>query len=118
MLFPEQVTVIRPGRGLHTQLRLRTGRTISVLISRAIRTWNETIRWRVDGVVRERPLVTLLVRLDTSNQSIQDFHLLPKIDRLGRFTIRLQDPWLDRGERLASLSNFCDAVKRVCVRCR
>jgi hypothetical protein len=115
-LFPRYLTVIRRGGRWRSRLRLRTGRFISVVFSRTTRPWKDSIRWQVDPVLHERRLVTLLVRLDIHNRVIQDFYLIPNIDRSSRFTIKSQDVWLDRGERVAGLANFCEAVKRVCAR--
>jgi hypothetical protein len=81
-------------------------------VSRSVRVWKNTIRWQVDPVLPERRFVTLLVRLDIDNESIQDFYLVPSIKHRHRFTLRLKDAWLDQGERLDCLANFCDAVKR------
>lgn len=112
-LFPHDLTVVRRGARWRSRLRLRNGRHISVVISRAIRTWKDSIRWQVDPVPHERGFVTLLVRLDIHNKSMQDFHVLPTIDRGTRFTLKLKDAWLDRGERLGSLASFCEAIRRV-----
>jgi hypothetical protein len=59
--------------------------------------------------------VTLLVRLDINNQSIQDFYVMPNIEHRNRFTIKMKDAWLDRRELIPSLANFCDALRRVCI---
>jgi hypothetical protein len=57
--------------------------------------------------------VTLLARLDNENQTLLDFHVLPNIERLRRFHIRPDDPWLHRGVCLDKLSDFCTIVVRV-----
>jgi len=93
-------------------LRLRSGKIISVLIARSIKTWKETVRWQIDPVRQERKYVTLLARLDSENQAFLDFHVLPNIDRLRRFHIRLTDSWLERGLRLAELSGFYTALRQ------
>ncbi len=115
-LFPHDLAVVRRGGRWRTRLRLRTGRYIAVVFSRTTRPWKDTIRWQVDPVSRERRFLTLLVRLDIHNRSIQDFYVIPNVNRSSRFTLKLKDAWLDRGQRLGSLEDFCDAVKRVCAR--
>jgi hypothetical protein len=40
--------------------------------------------------------------------------VIPNIDRSSRFTLKLKDPWLHRGERLTTLSNLWATVGRVC----
>jgi len=115
-LFPHDLTMVRRGGRWRARLRLRTGQYISVVFSRTIRPWKNAIRWQVDPVPHERRLVTLLVRLDAQNASIQDFHVVPNIDRSSRFTLKLKDAWLDRGEHLLNLTELCEAVERIGVR--
>jgi DNA invertase Pin-like site-specific DNA recombinase len=114
-LFPKELLIVQRATRWRRRLRLRTGRHISVLVARATRPWKDEIRWQVDPVSHEGRLVTLLVRLDIHNKTIQDFYVIPNVDRSNRFTVKLEDAWLDRGERLAGLEDFCDVVKRVCV---
>ena len=97
-----------------TRLLVDNRRHVAVLISRAMRPWKETIRWQVDPVPRESRLVTLLARLDPENKAFQDFHVFPTIDRSKRFTIGLCDEWLEQGDCLNHLSDFCSTVKMVC----
>ena len=58
-LFPNDLAVDRRGGRWRTRLRLRTGRHISVLVSRSIRPWKNTIRWQVDPVSHEKALCHL-----------------------------------------------------------
>lgn len=117
-LFPRDLTIVRRGGRWRTRLRLRTGRYISVVFSRTIRPWDNAIRWVVDPVLQERRFVTLLVRLDPENELIQDFYVVPNINRHSRFTLKLKDAWLDRGEPLLDLTKLREVVKRVGVRAR
>jgi hypothetical protein len=94
-------------------LRLPNGLLVSVLVARSVKTWKQTVRWRVDPVPHERKFVTLLVRFNKDNQSFLDFHIFPNMDRRKRFDIRLDDPWLGRGLRLNDLSAFRATVERV-----
>jgi DNA invertase Pin-like site-specific DNA recombinase len=112
-LFPKQLTVVQHATRWRKRMRTRTGRHVSVLVARAIRPWEDEIRWRVDPVLKERRFVTLLVRLDIENKSVQDFYMLPKIDRRTRFTVRINDKWLCTGEHLESLSEFPCALSRL-----
>jgi hypothetical protein len=73
------------------------------------------VRWQIDPVRHECSHVTLLARLDEENRSFQDFHVLPEMDRLKRFHIRLTDPWLSRGLPLNDLSVFCTLVACICA---
>ena len=112
-MFPERVSVVRRGGRWRSRLRLTNGLFVSVLVARTVRTWKETVRWRVDPVPHERGLVTLLARLDEGNFSFLDFHVLPSVDRVKRFDLRLMDSWLNRGQKLSDLGAFGEAVVRV-----
>ena len=68
---------------------------------------------RLATLAHERKFVTLLARLDASNSSILDLHLLPNMDRRKIFHISLNDPWLNRGKSLTDLSRLCQAVAEV-----
>jgi len=111
-IFPNQISIVRRGGRWRSRLRLRN-RGISVLISRPFRPWKTTTRWLVDPIRNERNFVTLLARLNVSKDAFQDFHILPNIDRRKRFSIGLRDAWLNRGECLSELSQFCEVIDRM-----
>ncbi len=108
--FPKDVSVVRRGGRWRSRLRLSRGLIVSVLVARSERVWKEMRRWIIDPVRHERKFITLLARLDTSNHSFLDFHIFPKIDRIRRFQISLNDSWLERGKRLNELSQMLDLV--------
>lgn len=112
-MFPNDVSVVRRGGRWRSRLRLRSGLIVSVLVARSIRAWKDTVRWQVDPVRHERKHVTLLAGLDERNQRFLDYHVLPSIDRTGRFHIHHADVWLGRGLRLDDLSEFCAVVAQV-----
>jgi len=107
-MFPNDVSVIRRGGKWRSQLQLSNGLIVSVIVARSIRIWKKTLRWRVDPVQHERGLVTLLARLDESNNSFLDFHVFPSVNRVKRFDLRLMDDWLNSGQRLSDLRAFCE----------
>jgi DNA invertase Pin-like site-specific DNA recombinase len=108
-MFPDDVSIIRPGGKWRTRLQLRGGITVSVLIGRPIHR-KRTIRWRIEPAKLECESVTLLARLDIEHLSFIDFHILPAVDRRDRFFLSLVDCWLDRGQPLTDLSLFCKVV--------
>jgi hypothetical protein len=56
-------------------------------------------------------------RVDRDSQLLRTDRRCFNIPRgAARFTLKLQDSWLDRGERLGRLEDFGEVVKRVCVR--
>jgi DNA invertase Pin-like site-specific DNA recombinase len=109
-MFPNYVSVVRRGGRWRAQLRLADGSIVSVLISRSVRTWKETVRWRIDPVASECELVTLVARLDEQNRSFLDFHLFPNIDRRKRFHVTRADWWFKRGHLLGKLGEFYNVV--------
>jgi hypothetical protein len=86
---------------------------ISLIIARFVRPWKGAIRWRIDPIGCESGSITLLARLDERNRSFLDFHILPDIDRRNTFRVSQTDRWLNRGEQLTDLSQFCDVVAKV-----
>jgi hypothetical protein len=86
---------------------------VSVLVARSVCLRKNTIRWRVDPVLRERKHVTLLARLDEGNRSFLDFHVSHDMDRCRRFDISLSDPWLNRRQPRSDLRSFCKVVALV-----
>lgn len=108
--FPKDVSIVRRGGRWRSRLQLSRGLIVSVLVARSERVWKETHRWIIDPIRHERKSVTLLARLDTSNQSFLDFHIFPNIDRMRRFQISLTDPWLDSGKRLGEISRLLEVV--------
>jgi len=111
-IFPNQISIVRRGGRWRSRLRLRN-RGISVLISRPFRPWKTTTRWLVDPIRNERNFVTLLARLNVSKDAFLDFYILPNMDRRKRFSIGLRDAWLNRGECLSELSQFCEVIDRM-----
>jgi DNA invertase Pin-like site-specific DNA recombinase len=111
-MFPNDVSVVRRGGRWRNQLQLSNGSIVSVLVA-PVRIWKETLRWRVDPVQREREFATLLARLNADNTSFLDLHVFPGVDRAGRFHLRLMDGWLNRGQKLSNLPDFCQVVASI-----
>lgn len=113
-MFPDDLSITRPGGKWRTRLRFRSGLMVSVLIGRPVR-WKGKVRWRIEPARLECEFVTLLARLDAEHRSFLDFHILPTIDRRDRFFVSLEDPWLNRGQPLGyDLSAFREVVTGVC----
>lgn len=109
-MFPEQLSIVSRGGKWRRQLRLQTGELVSVLIVRRVHRSSGTIRWILQPVPHEKNNITLLARYDMENRSLMDLHLVPNLDRPGRFYLREKDAWFDRGVRLAGLSDFLAAM--------
>jgi DNA invertase Pin-like site-specific DNA recombinase len=111
-MFPADVFVMRPGGRWRTKLRMKSGLMVSVLIGCSVKTWKQSIRWRIDPVGLECKFVTLLARLKEENCSFLDFHVFPKMDRTKRFYVSLTDHWLNHGHLLNDLNAFREVVAR------
>jgi len=111
--FPEDVAILRRGGRWRTRLRVRNCLTVSVVASRSVRVWKNTVRWAVEPLKNESQYVTLLAQLDEGNRSFHALHVLPGINRTKRFYLRQNDIWLKRGIRLNDLSQFCAVATAV-----
>ncbi len=109
-MFPRDVSVVCRGGRWRSRLRMRNGVLVAVLVARSIRVWKSAIRWCVDPVKHERRCVTLLVRLNESNDSFLDFHIFHEIERQKRFRILRDDSWLNRALPVGDLSEFSKLV--------
>jgi DNA invertase Pin-like site-specific DNA recombinase len=112
-MFPQDVSIVRPGGRWRSRLLLRNGLIVSVVVARSIKVWKDTVRWQIDPVEHERQYITLLARLDLENRSCLDYHIIPNIDREKRFQISQTDPWLLRGVRLKDLAGLLNEVEMV-----
>ena len=70
-MFPDDITVVRAGKRWRSQLRLRNGTQVSVLVARSVTVWKSTVRWIIDPAKHEHG-VTLLARLDLENRFVLD----------------------------------------------
>jgi DNA invertase Pin-like site-specific DNA recombinase len=111
--FPDDIAVVRRGGRWRSQLRMKNGWIVSVLVARSVKVWKNAVRWRVDPVSDEIRNVTLLARLNEGNRSFLDFHVFPGMDRVKRFDLRLRDGWLNCGQRLADLGKLCEVVAQL-----
>jgi hypothetical protein len=110
-MFPDDVSITRPGGRWRSRLRLSSGLTVSVLIARPIQR-KRIISWRIDPARLECEFVTLLARLDKEHRSFLDFHVFPTLELRDRFHMSLADPWLNCGQPLSDLFAFCEVVSR------
>ena len=110
-MFPNEITVVRRGGRWRSHLRLKSGRTVNVLVARSIGTEGRRLRWQVDPVPRECRSTTLIVLLTANNSAVQEMHIFPYVTKKRRFHLTEDDAWLKGGKPLRSLSQFCQAVE-------
>ncbi len=91
--------------------------TASMVIARCIQTAAGSLRWKVRLDTALRPDLTVVIRMDASNASVQDYYLLPLLDmheailRLCEFNELSLDAY-----RCESLSSFYDMSARRLLR--
>jgi hypothetical protein len=112
-MLPGEVSIVRRGGRWRSRLRMRNGLIVAVLVSHAIRVGKSSLRWCVDPVAHERRCVTLLARLNETNNAFLDFHVFGKMHRGQRFFLKRTDPWLNCGIVLNDLVLLCDAASKV-----
>jgi DNA invertase Pin-like site-specific DNA recombinase len=110
-MFPNEVSIVKPGVHWRTRLRLFNRLTVSVVVVRSALLRKTTRRWIVEPLLHERKFITLLARLDEGNRAIVDFHVVPNFNRAKK--LQVSDAWLTRGKQLTDLSRFCDVVVQV-----
>ena len=110
-IFPNDISIVRPGVHSRKRLRLFNRLTVSVLMVRSDLVYKTTRRWLVEPNRHECKFITLLARLNESNRAIIDLHVFPNIDRSRPFQI--SDSWMKRGKRLSELSQLCKVVMNV-----
>jgi DNA invertase Pin-like site-specific DNA recombinase len=109
-IAPDKIMIVRESAKWRMRLLLPNALTVSVIVARAARVWNRTIRWIVDPNRHEAQFVTLFARLNEDNSAFMDFHVFRRVDKQNRFNISLNDPWLRTGVRLENLSRLCEVV--------
>lgn len=114
-MFPNEVSVVKPGGHWRTRLRLFERLTISVVVARSALPHKASRRWIVEPPLSERQFITLVARMDESNRAIVDLHVVPKFNRAKKFQVT--DACLACGKQLTDLSRFCDVVVQMqCAR--
>jgi DNA invertase Pin-like site-specific DNA recombinase len=109
-LFPKEIHTFRLPRR-HRLLLNVEGQPISILLCRSIKTQGKTPYWSLDPVPCESDYMTLLCRLNPSNDGFVDFRLLPKLGRKTQGVFTEQHALLRLGEQIHSLEDLCKVVK-------
>lgn len=112
-LFPNDLTVSKPGGKWRSQIRLRGGQPVSVLMVRSRICKDTTLRWVLKPVPYEQRHPTLMARLNKENRAAMDFHILPNLEGVTSIHLREKDPWLRRGVQLSALADLLNVVRRL-----
>ncbi|MBM4371919.1 MAG: hypothetical protein FJ098_09710 [Deltaproteobacteria bacterium] len=90
---------------------------VSVVLSRCTETAGGSRRWKIRLEQSRRPDITIAVRMDSTNEGIHDYYLLPSID-MNFETLRLAEEngvYLDV-YRQPDLGLFYELAERVALR--
>jgi DNA invertase Pin-like site-specific DNA recombinase len=107
------VSVIRPNRQYRPELRLPDRTLVSVYLCPSFTIGTGEPRWLLDRAHRAPNHITLLARLKAGNDELQDLYVIPKSRSRTRWTIKLNDEWLNKGEKLSSVADFSCAVQAI-----
>jgi len=116
--FPEEVSITRKNWRQRPLLRLTDNSLITVYLCRQQQLSDGSLRWRLDTVQGEVCRLSLVARMDGSNNEVFDFHLLPGIRTGTRLTLAFDDPRLLKGVRFKDVAQFLSAAKNLISRNR
>jgi len=108
-VFPDRVTLVRPGGGFRSYLRLKNGRIITVLIAQSTKA--QVPIWQIRPIPRECQWATLLALLNEDNSSVLEMRLFRSMPRRGRFHVKESDAWLRTGVRLPTVLEFYESIR-------
>jgi len=116
--FPEEVSITRKNWRQRPLLRLKDNSLITVYLCRQQQLSDGSLRWRLDTVQGDFCRLSLVARMDRSNNEVFDFHLLPGIRTGTRMTLAFDDPRLLKGVRFKEVGQFLSAAKNLISRNR
>lgn len=108
-----RVSIENRGGSYRTRLRIDDGRLISVLVSRPIRCYKDTIRWLLVPRQDECRLITLVARLNVECDAFKDMFVISPIGRPAAVYIKDSDLRLQRGTRLIDLKEFYETIEKL-----
>ena len=104
------ISISQPNGHFRPNVLLRNRVPLSVCLGTCFRTERGEMRWLVSPVHRERRHVTLIARLNISNDDFQDYVVLPNLGCRTRWTMSFDDEGLKEARRFTSLFEFTSAV--------
>jgi hypothetical protein len=111
-LFPRDIHTFRLPRK-HRLLLEVGGEPVSILLCRSLKTRANTPYWSLDPAPGESEYMTLLCRLNSSNDGFIDFRLLPRLGRKSDGMFTDQHTLMKIGEPVHGLEALCEVAKRV-----
>jgi len=111
-LFPKDIHTFRLPRK-HRLLLDVAGEPVSILLCRSVKPQAKTPYWSLDPAPGESEYMTLLCRLNSSNDGFIDFRLLPKLGRKSDGMFTDQHTLMKIGEPVHGLEALCEVAKHV-----
>lgn len=109
-----KLTLMQRDGHFRPRLRMPDHSLVSVEVLRCFRSKKGQLRWAFNAHHHESQFVTLIARLNESNNGFHDFHIVPHLKRRTRCTVREHgDKLLAGGRQLVSLVDFVQVVKAV-----
>lgn len=106
---PNRITVTQ--RDGHFRPRLRvSGLMVSVLLCRC-RQVSGRNRWVLHRIPREQHCIALLIFMNPENNALMDLFVVSDTESRPRYTLSIDDPWLQRAKKLGSVADFPEAVR-------
>ncbi len=108
---PERITVTQ--RDGHFRPRLRvSGLSVSVFLCRCLHISGRN-RWVLHRIPKERDCVALLIFMNPENNALMDLFVVSDTESRTRYTLSIDDPWLEQGKKLGSVGDFLEAVRHL-----
>lgn len=104
---------IQTGPTHHSQLRLRNGRLVTVVVCRCFVGYMGSVRWLLKPLQAESQHIALIALLNAQSDAFKDLFVVSPIGK--PLVISDQDMRLQRGVRLRELGDFFDTVQKVVV---
>ena len=110
-LFPHEVSMFHLPNHRRMILRLDNGLSISIVLCRTIRLSGNRVAWKIYPTLAERQYITLLCRLNETNDGFLDFWLFPSIEKRSWYRFTDDDRWFRSAKRLHKLEELCVEAK-------
>ena len=108
-----KISIVQPDGHWRPRLRLPNRSMISVYVCPSFRNRDGARRWALNPVSREKRYVSLIARLNMSNDAVQDCFVLPDLRGRTRWTMSSDDVGLKHGKQLCVLSDLIAVVEQV-----
>jgi DNA invertase Pin-like site-specific DNA recombinase len=111
--FAGEVSIQTRGSSRRDCLRLKDGTRVAVRACRRRTNNHKGPTWILQGVRKEKRLISLLLLVSADNATTDHIYVLPPIANSAAVVLSADHSWLKKGVRLEQLGSFCDAVRQI-----